>query len=115
MTEAQTEIVETAKDGVLEFTLDASGVRQGIVDYMRSMATVEWVPSESFSLNGDHNTWGVNLNFKKGTSYLGLPYTRAFSDLETFSQHIEDGVYKGPCGSYDTMPGNNCSSSCSPY
>lgn len=108
----QTEFLETAKEGDTEFTLDASGVRNGIVDYMRSMATVEWTPSENFSLNGDHNTWGVNLNFKKGTSYLGLPYTRAFSDLETFSQYIEDGVYKGPCGSYDTMPGNNCSSSC---
>ena len=92
--------------------LDGSKIREGIVDYMRSMSAVKWSPSENFDLSGDHGSWGVNLKFKKGATYTGLPYTRAFSDLETFSQYISDGVYYGPCGSYDTMPGNNCSSAC---
>lgn len=100
------------KDGTAEITFDGTKVRQGIVDFMRGMANVEWTPNEAFSLNGDHNTWGVDLNFKKGKPYRGLPYTRAFSNLDDFAKYIEDGVYKGPCGSYDTMPGNNCSSSC---
>ncbi len=112
-TTVETEIQEEEKDdGTVEHIFEVADLRKNIVDYMRSMSSVEWTPSESFSLNGDHNTWGVNLNFKKGQKYLGLPYTRAFSGLDDFAKHIENGVYKGPCGSYDTMPGNNCSSSC---
>ncbi len=109
----ETEIYEAKKDeGTVEHVFEIADLRNSIVDYMRSMSSVEWTPNEDFSLNGDHNTWGVNLNFKKGQKYLGLPYTRAFSGLDDFAKHIDNGVYKGPCGSYDTMPGNNCSSSC---
>lgn len=103
---------ETENDGAVMVTFDGTNIRKDIVDYMKSMALIPWTPSEDFSLNGDHNTWGVDLNFKKGGAYLGLPYTRAFSDLDGFAKHVEDGVYKGPCGDYNTMPGNNCSSSC---
>lgn len=103
---------EQTKEGYAEHIFEIVDLRRNIVDYMRSMSSVEWTPNENFSLNGDHNTWGVNLNFKKGQKYIGLPYTRAFSGLDDFAKHIENGVYKGPCGSYDTMPGNNCSSSC---
>lgn len=113
-TEAVTQPEDTTEvdDGVIKVTFDGSGIREGIVAYMRSMAMVEWKPSQTFSLNGDHNTWGVDLNFTAGKSYRGLPYTRAFSGLDDFAQHISGGVYNGPCGDYNTMPGNNCSSSC---
>ncbi|MBQ6701563.1 MAG: hypothetical protein IJN17_01240 [Clostridia bacterium] len=109
-TVAETE--KTPENNVIEHKIAVEDLRARIVDYMRSMSAVEWTPNETFSLNGDHNTWGVDLNFKKGQTYYGLPYTRAFSGLDDFTVHIENGVYKGPCGDYNTMPGNNCSSSC---
>lgn len=108
----KTDIEEEVDDGMVKVTLDGKNVRKDIVDYMRSMAMVEWTPSEDFSLNGNHGSWGVDLSFKAGTVYRGLPYTRAYSDLEAFLAHLENGVYKGPCGSYDDMPGSNCSTSC---
>lgn len=106
------DVVTQPEEEGISHVFEMTDLRKAIVDYMRSMSAVVWTPNEDFSLNGDHNTWGVNLNFKKGQTYYGLPYTRAFSGLEDFSKYIENGVYKGPCGSYDTMPGNNCSSSC---
>lgn len=105
---------ETAEvyDGEVKFTYDGSNIRNDIVDYMKSMAHLEWKPNETFFLTADNGSWGVDLTFNKGVKYRGLPYTRGFSDLEKFVGYVEDGVYKGPCGDYQTMPGNNCSSAC---
>lgn len=89
-------------------------VRQKILNYMRSMAEIEWMPSEDIQ-------WWANKDrilYKKGEMYKGIPYSREWqwSNLEDFKTYLEerDGklVYTGPTEYYD-YKGNACAASCS--
>ena len=93
--------------------LDSSNVRELIVEYMTSMAKIKWTPSESIHITADNGSWGVNMKYEKGKKYMGLPYTRAYSDLEIFSEYVKKGVFTPEKNTgYEDMAGANCSSAC---
>ena len=89
-------------------------VRQKILDYMRSMAEIEWTPSEDLEWWADKK----RVLYKKGETYKGIPYSREWqwSNLEDFKTYLEerDGklVYVGPTEYYQ-YKGNACACSCS--
>ena len=93
--------------------LDSSGVREKIVKYMTSMAEIKWTPNRTIHITADNGSWGVNMKYEKGMKYMGLPYTRANSDFEGFSEYVKNGVFIPEKNSdYENMVGANCSSAC---
>lgn len=95
-------------------TLALNDTRSQVVDYMKKMATVEWVPVK------DMEYWNpkYGIMFKEGKTYKGIPYTQKQrnTDYELFLNNLEnkDGVnyYKGPTGSAEYL-GSDCSSAVS--
>lgn len=86
--------------------------RKTVVDYMLSMANVEWTPSEDFNIGWKGTArFGINLRFKAGTKYLGLPYSETTSSLDMFEQFVYGGKFKDKTYYYEEIVGNNCSQS----
>lgn len=95
-------------------TLALNDTRSQVVDYMKKMATVEWVSVE------DMEYWNpkYGIMFKEGKTYKGIPYTQKQrnTNYELFLNNLEnkDGVnyYKGPTGASEYL-GSDCSSAVS--
>lgn len=86
--------------------------RKIVVDYMLSMANMEWTPSEDFNIGWKGTArFGINLRFKAGTKYLGLPYSETTSSLDMFEQFLYGGKFKDRTYYYEEVVGNNCSQS----
>ncbi len=86
---------------------DIKALRKEAVAYMRSMSSIRWTPAEDIDLTSILKT----LYYKKGETYYGVIYnTNRGVDGETFSSHIENGVFKGPTDK-PSCPGNHCTSS----
>ena len=89
-------------------------VRQKILNYMRSMAELEWTPAEDLEWWADKN----RVLYKKGETYHGIPYSREWqwSNLEDFKTYLQeqDGklVYTGPTEYYQ-YKANACACACS--
>lgn len=87
--------------------------RKIVMDYMMKMADTPWTAGEDFSITwkkaGDFK---VDLNFKKGETYYGVPYSQARASLEQFRMFVkDDGSFTSPNYYYEEMVGNHCSSS----
>lgn len=86
--------------------------RDVVMDYMMKMANVEWTPREDFKItrrtNGD---FGVDLSYKAGTVYTGMPYSNAYSSYEMFEQYLIDGRFGDSAYYFEDVVGNHCSGS----
>lgn len=95
---------------VVEFDLPEGDFRDVMVSEMRKYASIEWVAAESFGINeviGD-NDWTVNLDYKKGTTYKGIPYTNRLVNYEYFESLIVDGKYAPETTKWREAPGMDC-------
>lgn len=64
-------------------------MRQKVVDYMKSMATLPWTPEEDFVVynNGSKHCTKMLSVFQKGKTYFGPPYINAnMCTKETFNE-----------------------------
>lgn len=86
--------------------------REVVMDYMMKMASIEWSPREDFRITrrtkGD---FGVDLSYKAGTVYTGMPYSNAYSTYEMFEQYLEDGRFGDSTYYFEDVIGNHCSGS----
>jgi len=89
---------------IVDEKIDAN--RKKVVDYMREMAKVEWKPSSDIPYHSG------NRIFNPQKTYKGIPYTQTArgTNLNTFKQNLENGIYYGPSTPY---LGNDCSSAVS--
>lgn len=87
--------------------------RQIAYDYMLAMANYKWVAGEDFSITWkEAGDFKVDLSFKKGQTYYGLPYSEQRASLDQFSQFVEDGgTFTHHTYYYEELVGNHCSSS----
>ena len=92
---------------IVEFNLPED-FRQAAVDYMFKCAEIKWEPKEDYSTTSDNNSWSVNLSYKKGTVYYGVPYASSTSGADHFSSLIVDGKYYPRELGYQTEPGLGC-------
>ena len=85
-----------------------AAIRAEIVAYMRSMATIEWIPAEDITF---YDT-SLGVMFKAGQTYYGVPYSQKVRNgsYELFSSYLDENhVYRGPTGS-SAYIGSDCSS-----
>ncbi|MBQ4116906.1 MAG: hypothetical protein IJD37_05975 [Clostridia bacterium] len=95
---------------VVEYDLPEGDFREVMVSEMRKYSSIEWVAAESFGINeviGD-NDWTVNLDYKKGTTYKGIPYTNRLVNYEYFESLIVDGKYAPETTKWREAPGMDC-------
>ncbi|MBE6642386.1 MAG: hypothetical protein E7615_01885 [Ruminococcaceae bacterium] len=87
--------------------------REIAYNYMLAMANYKWIAGEDFSIAWkDEGDFKVNLDFKKGETYYGLPYSEQRASLEQFSQFVaEGGTFTSDTYYYEEIIGNHCSSS----
>lgn len=87
--------------------------RQIAKDYMLKMANFKWIAGEDFSITWkDPGDFKVNLNFKKGQTYYGLPYSEMRSSFDLFDLYYDDGgTFTYDTYYYEEIIGNHCSSS----
>ncbi len=65
--------------------------RQAVVDYMTEMATIEWIPTRTFMLEGQYQHWKYNLVYDHGTTYYGLPFSGNMrGTLQQFKNFIDE-------------------------
>jgi len=92
-------------------------MRAKVVEKMRAMGTVKWIPQENLMYVHPSTTSGNRL-YVKGMVYHGLPYTANFGSYERFLYSLnEDGTLKdfvinmGTQGAdiFDMYMGNDCS------
>ncbi len=92
---------------LVEFDLPED-FRQAAVDYMFKCAEIKWEPKEDYTTTSDNNSWAVNLSYKKGTVYHGVPYASSTSGADHFSSLMVDGKYFPRELGYQTEPGLGC-------
>ena len=95
------------------FEAPTGDYRQIVKDYMIKMSEYKWIAGEDFTITWKNKgDFTVNLQFKKGQTYYGLPYSEARSSLEQFSMFCEDGgTFTHHTYYYEELVGNHCSSS----
>jgi len=96
------------------FPVPEGSPRDIVINYMRKMATVEWVAGKTWTTSHAPGQTGVslsNLKYTKGKTYYGLPYSNTGANLEYFEQFIESGKFTPESTYYTEMVGNHCSSS----
>ena len=87
-------------------------LRKIVLDYMLEESAIKWKAGENFTIEFNpkvEHDFGCHLEFKKGVTYEGVPYTGMASSLEHFEQFVKDGVFKNDIYYYDDCVGNNCS------
>lgn len=90
------------------FELPREDFRDAVVNYMRKMAAVEWECSENFGMEVKWEHWGVDLAYRKGEIYRGMPYTGLIVSLDQFKELIVDGKYTTDQKDWKKSPGVNC-------
>jgi len=84
-------------------------------DNFEAMSAVKWTPSKTIDLANSEEFVGA-LIYKAGTTYYGIPYIAAgtngnISLAQWLSICPNGSTYTGSGITWDTMPGNQCSSS----
>lgn len=97
---------------IKSFPAPEGNPRDVVMDYMMKMASVEWTPREDFRIT-PRSKWdfGVNLSYKAGTVYTGMPYSNAYSSYEMFEQYLIDGRFEDSAYYFEDVVGNHCSGS----
>jgi len=111
---AKLNAVLTAEKSTVDEELIAEKVAQMQKNF-KDMADVEWTPSQTIDLADSEEFVGA-LIYKAGTTYYGIPYIAAgtngnISLAQWLSICPDGGTYTGSGITWNTMPGNQCSSS----
>lgn len=93
------------------FELPKENFRDAAVNHMRAQASIEWVCSEDFAVSEKFNSWGINLEWKKGDKCMGIPYSDTKVSLEEFKTYMVDGTFTYGSSKWKEVPGNACMSS----
>lgn len=97
---------------VVTFKAPEGDYRQVVLNHMFKMSQVQWTPDEDMNVcmrkSYDFN---ASLQYKKGTTYYGMPYSDTKCSIDAFEQFLKDGVFSFFSHYYDDIIGNHCSSS----
>lgn len=96
---------------VVEFTLPEENFRDVIVDYMRYQASIEWVCGADFGVHETFNSWGIDLSFKRGQKYTGIPYADTKVSYTQFKDALVNGRYTCESDKWKEVFGVQCVSS----
>lgn len=98
---------------VQKFPAPEGSPRDIVMDYMLKMSEIEWTPAEDFSITWKGNAaFGVNLSYKSGTVYKGMPYSETNCTYDLFEQYLSDGnTFKDQTYYFEEVVGNHCSGS----
>jgi len=102
------------KSSYTVFEAPEGDYRKAVVDYMMKMATIEWKAAEDFTIqwrNPSDKDYTVNIPFKKGQTYYGVPYGQTKAGFDEFLEYVKDDIFESPSYYYDDIIGNHCSSS----
>ncbi|MBE6563744.1 MAG: hypothetical protein E7655_00495 [Ruminococcaceae bacterium] len=107
-----TENVLSATVSTPDQTLIDSKVEQ-MLENMRTMGSVKWLCNADMDFKDDSQFTG-SLQYTKGVTYTGVPYIAGSNGNISLAQWLsicpDGGSFNGPTG-WNTMPGNQCSSS----
>ncbi len=110
VTDEQTEPAPDPREGFTMKLPELPGVdqaRTAAAAYMKKMATVKWICSETTDFRSVNSTTG-SLIYRKGYTYIGLPYCSGNGNAEAFSAYLDErSIYRGPTA-WSQMPGNVC-------
>ena len=88
--------------------------RDAVYNYMMAMATVEWTPSVDFVTTHRPDVdrdYTVNLSYKAGKTYYGVPYGETKANLEQFQMFLDsNNKFTFDSYYYQDIVGNHCSS-----
>lgn len=92
---------------------EGTDYRKMVVDEMRRMASIPWTPAETFTitLKESRSDMGVNLECEAGKTYYGVPYGSTACSSDIFSCYLDGNVFTPNSTYYETITGNNCSTS----
>lgn len=93
------------------FTLPDEPFRDAIVSHMRKQASIEWVCGAEFGVYEKFNSWGIDLTFKKGVKYTGIPYADTKVSYIQFEEALKDGTYTSESTAWKDVFGVQCVSS----
>ncbi len=86
--------------------------RDIVMDYMLKMAKVEWTPTTTWTTSWkDTAEFKVNLTYKAGKTYYGVPYSDTRAPLGEFELFLNDDKFTPNSPYYEELIGNHCSSS----
>ncbi len=88
--------------------------RQIVLDYMRKMAEIEWTPAVDFTTThapGEERDYTVQLEYKAGKKYYGVPYANTKADYYQFQEYLDGNTFSCDNYYYNYIIGNHCSSS----
>lgn len=102
----------SAYDAYTIFKAPEGNPRDIVYDYMMKMATVEWVAPESWTTTWKETAqFPVDIEYKAGKTYYGIPYSDTKCGLSVFENYIVDGKFQLNSPYYEELIGNHCSSS----
>lgn len=93
------------------FTLPDEPFRDAIVSHMRKQAAIEWVCGADFGVYEKFNSWGIDLTFKKGVKYTGIPYADTKVSYIQFEEALKNGKYTSESTAWKDVYGVQCVSS----
>ena len=97
------------------FEASKEAPRDAVLNYMRTMATVEWTPAKDWTTEhkdaAENSRLKLGLEYKAGKTYYGIPYANTASSLDGFLSVMEDGKFTPNSTYYTELIGNHCSSS----
>lgn len=93
------------------FTLPEEPFRDAIVSHMRKQAAIEWVCGADFGVYESFNSWGIDLTFKKGVKYTGIPYADTKVSYIQFEEALKNGKYTSESTAWKDVYGVQCVSS----
>lgn len=93
------------------FELPKESFRDAAVNHMREQSSIEWVCSKDFAVSEKWDHWGINLQWKEGEKYTGIPYSDTKVSLEEFKTYMVDGTFTYGSTKWKEVPGNACMSS----
>ncbi|MBQ4116833.1 MAG: hypothetical protein IJD37_05605 [Clostridia bacterium] len=99
-------------DSYKKFEAPKGNPRDIVYDYMYAMSQIKWVATQDWNthwkVQGD---FGVNITYKKGKTYYGIPYSNTKCGLSVFENFVIDGKFTPNSDYYEELIGNHCSSS----
>ena len=108
-------VVEKPSDTKFEklFQAPTTSKRQAVYDAMMAMATIEWTPTVDFTTTSRpeiDKSFTIDLEYKAGKTYYGVPYGETKANLYQFQDFLTDGKFSCDSYYYQDIIGNHCSS-----
>ncbi len=93
------------------FELPKEDFRSAAVNHMRKQSSIEWICSGDFAVTETFNSWGIDLTFKKGEKYTGIPYADTKVSYDQFNSYLVNGTLTSDSTKWKDVYGVQCVSS----